>query len=209
MNKYVSIAILVCAFAVISPQIALGQWDYGQNILDNLVEYHAARRRTEGRSKGSKSGHGTTAAKRKGAARNTGASAAKPAAPTYPRYGIVFTRDSYQDFHREDINGFKVNFTFTSAATGKTISKFDYAKLYGIESLIEGIPAGVYTVRATAVYDGKTYPAHIGTQEGSDDNLRGGDFAASIQIQIKPEINEYGQHVMNVSPERLYVRVIE
>ncbi len=206
MRKYVSIAILVCAFAVISPQIALGQWDYGQNILDNIVEYHAARRRTEGRSK---SGRRTTVAKRKSAARNTGASAAKPAAPTYPRYGIVFTRDSYQDFHREDINGFRVNFTFTSAATGKTISKFDYAKLYGVESLIEGIPPGVYTVQAEAVYMGKTYPAHIGTQEGSDDNPSGGDFASSIRVQIKPEINEYGQHVMNVSPERLYVRVIE
>lgn len=205
MKKYISGAILALAFAVVSPEMAFGQWDYNSNILDNIVLDKAARRRTEGRSKGSKSGRKTTANGKASSARKPDA----PAAIKYPRYGFTITSDSYQDFHREDINGFRVNFTFVPVGTGRTISKFDFLKLYDIESLIEEIPPGVYNLRAEAVYMGKTYPAHIGTREGSTDNRRGGDFASSIRVQIKPEINEYGQHVMNVSPERLYVRVIE
>lgn len=142
------------------------------------------------------------------AARRAGASAVKPAAPL-PRYGIEFRRDSYQDFHREDINGFRVNFTFVSVATGKTIPKSGVCQLYDHGDPIEGIPAGVYTVRAEVSYRGQKYPAHLGSQEGSVGNRRGGDFAPSMKIELKPAVDDYGSRVMGITPGKIYVRVLE
>lgn len=210
MKNYIPGAILALSFVVVSPEVAFAQWDYNDHIIDNIVMDRAARRRSEGRAKGSKSGRRTTSAKRKSAARNTGASAVKPVAPALPRYAVVFSRDTYQDFHLDDINGFRVDFTFTDTVTGKTITKFHVYNYYNVESEIEGVPAGVYTVRATALYKGKTYQAHLGTGEGSTDNPRGGDFAPSMKVELKREIDaNYGTPIMNIYPKSLYVRVID
>lgn len=46
MNKYIFTLILACAFAVISPQIAFGQWDYGQDSIYNIIESRIDARRT-------------------------------------------------------------------------------------------------------------------------------------------------------------------
>ena len=188
--------------------------DYYTNprLSDTIIRNRLERRRLEERlrqKRGGKSGRRTKTSAKRGAARKIGASSTKPAPAPLPRYAIETRRDPYQDFHREDANGFKTIYTFTSVATGKTLTKSGYCKLYDTGDDLEGVPAGVYTVRAEVFYGGKKYPAHIGSKIGSDDNPRGGDFAPTFRITLKPMIDYGGSRVMGVSPTKIYVRVLE
>lgn len=201
MKKYISTAILALAFAVISPEFAFGQWDYNQNAIDNIIDSRVDRRKTRERIRARKGGKKGTAAGK------SGASATKNTSAATPPY-VSFLRDSYQDFHLDDSRGYVVNFTFTSA-TGRAISKsYNYSYQNGLAEF-GGIPAGVYTVKADAVYGGRKYPVHLGSQDGSSTNPKGGNFAPTIKIEVKGEADGYGATIMKTFPETLYVRVIE
>lgn len=155
--------------------------DYYTNptLADTMIRNRREQRRREERlrqRRDSKRGRRAATDTRRTAARRAGASAVKPAAPL-PRYGIEFRRDSYQDFHREDINGFRVNFTFVSVATGKTIPKSGVCQLYDQGDPIEGIPAGVSAVlgppegRGTRGVSAALAPAGRWLEGGPDETL--------------------------------------
>lgn len=217
MRKYVSAAIVALSFTLLCPISAFAQWDYGQDWMWNMADARRDIRRTRERIRArqgkGKSSKGSKASRRTGRKSSRKAvkrpAVVKKVVAPLPRYGIEIRRDSYQDFHREDINGFKVNFTFVSQATGKTLLKSGYCKLYDMDSAIEGVPAGTYNVSVKVPYGGKIYPAHIGSKEGSTENPKGGDFAPSMKIVLKPIIDDGGSRVMGVFPEKLYVRVLE
>lgn len=214
MKKFLFSVLVACAFAVLSSQLVFAQWDYGRSIRDNMAMEHAHRISREARLEANrKPNHRATkraATQKSTTARRIHPSATKPALQPLPHYGLQIRRDSYQDFHREsDTNGFRTNFTFTSVATGKSISKWGYCRLYDLDSEIEGIPAGTYLVRAEVPFGGKIYPAHIGSREGSTENRKGGDFAPSFKVVFKPIVDEYGSRVMDITPKKIYVRVLE
>ena len=205
--------ILACAFAVLPSPCALAQWDYGQDSTWNMMEHRAEMRRMRERMKANKRGRATkknTSSRRKAAARKVNASSTKPA--PLPPYRLELLRDSYQDFAFNSPNGFKTYLTFTSLATGKTISKSASVKIdtgFQTDTTIQGIPAGTYTVRAEAAYQGTKYQAHIGTKEGSTENPKGGDFAPTFKVTFKPIIDEGGSRVMGVFPPKIHIRVLE
>ena len=64
-------------------------------------------------------------------------------------------------------------------------------------------------VRAEVPFQGAKYQALIGSQEGSTDNPTGGDFAPSFKIVLKPIIDQGGSRVMGISPEKIYIRVLQ
>lgn len=205
MKNCLCAAIFVCAFAVISPQAAFGQWDYNQSAIDNIIESRIDRRKTRERIKARKGGR--TADKKKNAAGGNRTSSAKNTSAATPPY-VSFLRDSYQDFHLDDSRGYVVNFIFTSLS-GKAIPKsYNYSYHNGLAEF-GGIPAGVYTVKADAVYSGKKYAVHLGSRDGSSANPNGGDFAPSIKIQVTAAPDGYGLTLMKTFPETLYVRVTE
>lgn len=134
--------------------------------------------------------------------------AAKVAPASY-RY-VKFKRDTYQNFHSDDHKGYVVNFTFKPAGgKGGTITKsFNYT-YYESEAAFNAIPAGRYTVKAEAKYQNKKYPAYLGSTYGTPTNPTGGNFAPSMTIQVRPGVDAYGYHVLETSPDELYIRVIE
>ena len=202
MKKYISGAIIAFSLAVVSPDSAFGQWDYNSSVIDNIALDRAARRRSGGGS-----GRRTKAAGKRTGARKP---AAVKAVVKLPVYGIQMARDSYKEFYYQDKNGFLVNFSFTSVATGKTTSISERFTLYDYQNpSIDDLPLGVYKVTATAVYKGKTYPVHIGTQEGTSDNPTGGDFAPSIRVESKRDVDDDGAPAIKLYPQKMYVRVID
>jgi hypothetical protein len=185
--------------------------DYTTNprLTDTMIRNRMERRRMEERlrrNRSGKSGRHATTGKKTGA-RKPGASF-KPVSAPLPPYGIEIRRDSFQNSHRENGNGFKTNFSFTSVATGKTISKSGVCPLYDVDSAIEGIPAGTYIVRAEVFDGGKKYAAHLGSKEGTTENPQGGDFAPTLKIVLKPMVDSGGSRVMGITPAKIYVRVL-
>ena len=55
MKKYISAAILALALVVITPEVAFGQWDYNDHIIDNMISSRMDRRRTAARIRARKS----------------------------------------------------------------------------------------------------------------------------------------------------------
>lgn len=207
MKKYVSGAILALSLAVISPEATFGQWDYNSSVIDNIALDRAARRRSEGRAKGSKSGRKTTAAGKRSGTRR---SAAVKAPAKLSTYGIQMARDSYKEFYYQDKDGFLVKFSFVSITTGKTTLISEKFTLYDYQNpSIDDLPLGVYKVTATAIYKGKTYPVHLGTEEGTTDNPTGGDFAPSIRVESKRDVDDDGEPAIKLYPRKMYVRVID
>lgn len=213
--KFVLTAVVALFLPLMLPTSALAQWDYGQDWTWNMMEHRAEMRRMRDRMKANRKNRTTkkrATSRRRTAARKVRSVTSKTATPPLPPYHLELLRDSYQDFAFEDPNGFKTNFTFTSLATGKTLSKSAYVKIdtgFQTDTTIEGVPAGTYTVRAEVLYKGRKYPAHLGTKEGSQENPKGGDFAPTFQVVLKPIIDEGGSRVMGVFPPKLHVRVIE
>jgi hypothetical protein len=203
MKKYIPVSIF--ALILTFPVLAFGQWDYNQNAIDNIIDSRIDRRKTSKRIR-ARNGKGGTANQRKTSTRN-GTSPVKNTVATTP--SVSFLRDSYQDFHLDDDNGYLVNFIFVSVESGKTISKsYNYSYYRGLAEF-SGIPAGVYTVKASALYNGKKFTVHLGSRDGSSSNPDGGDFAPSIKIEVKAETDDYGTIKMKTFPETLYTRVIE
>lgn len=207
MKKYISGLILALAFAVISPEIAFGQWDMRDDILYNIVLERANRRKTEAKIKARRGGRRTATTRRRGGAQKTAPAAVEAPAKLWT-YGIKLERGS--DFYYRDLNGFLVKFIFTSVATGKTTLISEQLTLYNSDNpSIDELAVGVYTVTATAVYKGKTYPVHLGTEVGTEDNPTGGDFAPSIRVESKREVDNDGETVIRLYPQKMYVQVIE
>ena len=216
MKKLLLPTILACAFAALPSPLALAQWDNRQSVLDNIVDHRLDMRRTRARMEANrKRGRTTrkgTSSRRRAGARRVSTARSKPVAPPLPPYRLELLRDSGQDFAREDPTGFKTNLTFTSLATGKTISKSAYCKIdtgFQTDTTIEGIPAGTYMVRAEVAYQGTKYQAHIGSKEGSTENPKGGDFAPSFKVVFKSIIDEGGSRVMGVFPPKIHIRALE
>lgn len=192
----------IFALTILFPVLAYGQWDYNQNAIDNIIDSRIDRRKTSERIRARKGGR-RAAGTGKAGTRNPAPAPNDSAAAPY----VSFLRDSYQNFHLDDASGYIVNFTFTGA--GKTISKsYNYSYQNGLAEF-GGIPAGTYTVRAEAVYNGRKYPVYLGSRDGSTTNPNGGDFAPAMKIQVKGEPDGYGATIMKTFPETLYTRVVE
>lgn len=122
---------------------------------------------------------------------------------------LSFHRDTFQNFHLDDTNGYQVNFSFIDAGSGKIISKSYKFTYHGSVAEFDDVPAGIYTVKAEAVYNGRKYLVYLGSKDGSPTDPKGGNFAPSIKIEIKREIDDFGTTVLNTFPDTLQVRVIE
>lgn len=60
MKKYISTAILALGFAIVSPEMAFGQWDYNSSAIDNIISSRIDRRRTAARIRARKSARATS-----------------------------------------------------------------------------------------------------------------------------------------------------
>lgn len=211
MKNFSPIAIAFC-FALLSSTSAWAQWDYGQSSIDNGVEARIDARKTRDRirarrGKSSKS----TRTKRASSTKATKRTAAPiRVAKTVPHHDISIHHDTFQDFHSDDVNGYNVSFSFVSA-NGKTISKvYNYSPLkYRHVAEYNDLPTGTYTLKAVATYGGKKLPVHLGTEQGSSTNPKGGNFAPSIRLVVKPAKDSYGDTVVQGFPNTIYLRVVE
>lgn len=203
MKKYISAVILAFALVVVSPQITFGQWDYGQNAIDNIIESRIDRRETAAGIKARKSAR-RTASRRRSSATTPTRTSARPILQN-----LSFYRDTFQNFHLDDTNGYQVNFSFTDAGSGKIILKSHKFTYYESVAGFDGVPAGIYTVKAEALYNGRKYAVYLGSEDGSPTDPNGGNFAASIKIEIKRGVDDFGTPVLKTFPDTLHVRVIE
>lgn len=74
MKKYISTTVLALALAIITPEVAFGQWDYNSHVIDNIISSRIDRRRTAARMRARKSARSTVrrrAVKRKYNRRNS------------------------------------------------------------------------------------------------------------------------------------------
>lgn len=212
MKKFLAATLFV--LAALFPNSASAQWDYGQdstwNIIENRIDIRKTRARMKARqaaqAKARKSGRKTSKTGTRKVARkvSTSVPAKKAALPSH----VEFYRDTYQDFHLDDSNGYVVNFVFTST-TGKVIRKSHRFTYYNSVTDFSDIPVGKYRVVAEGVYGGRKYPIRLGSKDGTSTNPKGGNFAPSMNIEIKLGKDQYGSARLLTSPEDLHVRVIE
>lgn len=206
--KKFSVAILIFAFATFFPSLASAQWDYGQdstwNIIENRIDIRKARARMKARQKAKSKKGRATSKKKTAAVRKTSAPVKKAALPSH----VEFYRDTFQDFHLDDSKGYVVNFVFTST-TGKVIRKSHTFTYYNSVTDFKDLPVGKYRVTAEAVYGGKKYPVHLASEDGEVGNPKGGNFAPSMNIEIKLGKDQWGSDRLLTLPDSLHVRVIE
>lgn len=223
MKKHVSIFVAAAlACAALYPTSAFAQWNYGQNSIYNSIESRIDARKTRARFRARQakrpSTKKTSAALRQAKHKDLAITAKRRAVPVkkaiapLPHHDVSFHRDTFQDFHQDDMNGYVVTFTF--APTGgnvKPIAKtYHYSHLkYRHVAEYNDLPAATYTVTAVAVYNKRTYPVHLGTEQGTPSDPQGGNFASSVQLVVKPAKDNYGDIVVQGSPSTVYVRVIE
>ena len=201
---------LTVLFSLFFSTLASAQWDYNQHMVDNMVEHRIDMRKTKARMEAGRKG-----STRRGRVSKTGkkaraqvrqVSTAQKKQLSLPS-DVVFSRDTFQDFHLGDSNGYRVNFTFTST-TGKILNRSFNFTYYNSRISFKNIPVGKYRVTAHAVYAGRKYPVHLGDDHGESNNAEGGNFGPARNLEVKSGKDQYGAHVLLSSPEELDVRVI-
>jgi len=209
----VTFSLLLCSFS------AFAQWDYRQDAIDNIIESRIDRRKTQARIRARK--RARTNRRKSSKSKSAKRTATKPvskklvskkATATLPHHAIAIHRDTYQDFHMDDINGYVVTFRFTPTGTNrKPIAKtYLYSHLKNRQAAeYNDLPIGIYTVQAGAVYRGKNYAVHLGTQEGTSTEPTGGNFAPTLKLQVKTAKDAYDDLVVQGFPSIFYIRVIE
>lgn len=213
MQKFWISAFILSAL-VFSSATAQAQWDYGQDSTWNIIESRIDARKTRARIKARRGAKGKasskisrkTSTKRSPTLRKISASTPKPK-PALASY-VDFHRDTYQNFHLDDSNGYVVNFVFTST-TGKVIRRSHRFTYYNSNTEFRDIPAGKYRVSAQALYSGRAYKVHLGSEDGSSDNPLGGNFAPTMNIEVKAGKDQWGTPKLLNFPDSLHVRVIE
>lgn len=205
MKKFLSFTVVVAALAMTCPR-AFAQWDYNDHVIDNIVqqriETRRMRERMEARRKGRSGKTKTTRARRKAT------KVARKVAAPLPHSNISILRDTYQDFHMNDRNGYVVTFQFapTSSRRAPIIKTYRYAYLQSREQAQwDDLPPATYTVTASAVYQGKRYPVQMGTRNDHEDS----DFGPSVQLVVKPAKDSYGTWMVQGFPDTLYLHVVE
>lgn len=217
MNKF-SFAPIVLVVAALLSNSASAQWNYGQDSTYNSIESRIDIRKTRARikarqaakAKAGKAGRKTSKTRTTKTVRKTSTQTSAPAkkvAASLPSH-VEFYRDTYQDFHLDDSKGYIVNFVFTSTS-GKVMRKSYTFNYYDSVARFSDIPIGKYRVVAEAVYGGKKYPVQLGSEDGTSTNPEGGNFAPSINIEVKMGKDSYGDNSLLTLPETLHVRVIE
>ncbi len=213
MKKF-SVTTLIVVLTALFCGVASAQWDYGQHAIDNIIESRIDIRKTRARMKARKAGKAKTRVTSKTRNRKVAPSRsrlvstpAKKAVVSLPS-NVSFYRDTYQNFHLDDSKGYLVNFVFT-AANGQVIRRTYNFTYYASVAEFHGIPAGKYKVTAQGLYGGKKYPVHLGSEDGTSTNPLGGNFAPSINIEVKPGKDQWGTKTLLTIPETLHVRVVE
>lgn len=220
MLKKILLAAALSASIAVPP--AFAQWDYGQdsvwNSVENRIDIRKTRKRMQARKAGRKStrkagrarsgkGRSAKTAPRSGASTSPVAASTSQVPASIPYVSIH--RDTFQSFHLDDSKGYSVSFRFAPVGGGKTISKSHTYTYYNSVAEFNGIPAGTYNVSGEAIYQGRKYPVHIASEDGEVDNPTGGNFAPSLQLQVRWGKNQWGERGLQTSPETLHVRVIE
>ena len=205
MKKYLSIVMVFVSLTLGCPR-AFAQWDYNDHVIDNIVqqriEARNMRKRMEARhkTKGGKTKTARTPRKATKVAR-------KVTAPL-PHGNISILRDTYQDFHMNDRNGYVVTFKFApSTGEGAPIIKtYRYAYLQSREQAQwDDLPPATYTITAFAVYNGKRFPVQMGTRN----SYEGSDFGPSVKVVVKPAKDSYGTLMVQSFPDTIYLHVVE
>ena len=202
--------VLTLVLALLFSNAALAQWDYRQDSIYNGVEARIDIRKTRERIKarGAKSKPAKGSSKSRRATRKV----VKKKVASFPHHDISFLRDSYQHFHLDDANGYVVNFQFTpTGGKGKPLFRtynYNYLK-HRHAAEWNDLPTATYLVKAVAEYEGRKYPVHFATEEGTSTNPKGGNFASSLRLEVKPAKDGYGDTVIQGFPKTIYTRVVE
>lgn len=123
---------------------------------------------------------------------------------------VFIHRDTYQDFHLDDSKGYVVNFRFVPVGKGgRAITKTHNFTYYNSKAEFGGLPVGTYKVSGEAVYKGRKFPVHVGSEDGSSTDPTGGNFAPTASLQVKWGKDQWGARCLQTTPELLNVRAIE
>lgn len=230
MKKYVLTTVCVLALAALCQIPAFAQ-TYGQdptwNIIERRIDERKTRERirarqaknkaTKSKSAKAKSAKGKAVSspagrKASGTAVKRPIAAPKKVAASLPHLNIHIERDTFQDFHMQDGDGYVVTFSFApKTANAKPLVRtysYNYQKNNEVAAF-KDLPPDTYTITAVAVYKGKKYPVHLGTTYGTPTDPTGGNFAPSVQLVVKAAKDFYGHMAVQGFPDTLYSRVIE